>query len=429
MTPRSTGFALSPADPGYRPSVRAYVAFGLACLFFGYAFLQRVAPSVMTDELMRAYSVGGAALGSLSAFYFYAYAGMQLPVGLLIDRYGPRRLMAGAMALCTLGSLFFALSDTLALASIGRAMIGGAVAFGYVGAMTVAAHWFPPGRFTLLVGVLQAVGMAGAVAGQAPLRLVVDAAGWRETMMLIGGLAALLALALFVVLRDRTERRKAKGDGVLAGVAHVLRRRDTWANAVAGLALSAPMLAFAGLWAVPWLVQVHGYSQAEAAATASLVFIGWGVTAPVYGWLTDRIGRRKPLLLLGYALAATGLGGLVYLPDLSPALISGLTLLVGVGGCSMVLNFTLVRETNRPGDAGAALGFVNMCVVASGAIFQPLIGFLLDVGWDGAIVDGVRVYSESAYRAAFSVLIAAYAVGVAACLTMRETRGRQLVED
>lgn len=429
MSSRTETLTSAAHDPTARPSTRAVFAFALGCLFFGYAFLQRVAPSVMTEELMRAFSVGGAALGSLSAFYFYAYAGMQLPVGLLIDRYGPRRLMAGAMATCMIGSLLFATADTLALASLGRALIGGAVAFGYVGAMTIAAHWFPPGRFSLLVGLLQAVGMAGAVAGQAPLRLVVDGAGWRESMIMVGALAALLALALFLVLRDRMDKRKASG-GMLAGIGHVLRRRDSWGNAIAGLALSAPMLAFAGLWAVPWLVQVHGYSNAEAAGATSLIFISWGISAPIYGWLTDRIGRRKPLLYLGFALAGTGLGGLVYLPVLTPTMISILMPLVGIGGCSMVLNFALVRETNRPSNAGAALSFVNMCVVGAGAIFQPLLGYLLDLGWDGTVVDGVRIYSEAGYRTAFTALIAGYALGAAACLfLMRETRCRQLVDD
>jgi MFS family permease len=429
MAPRSTGFIQTPLDPGYRPSARAWFAFALGCLFFGYAFLQRVAPSVMTEELMRSFSVGGAALGSLSAFYFYAYAGMQLPVGLMIDRFGPRRLMAGAMALCTLGSILFATSESVAVASIGRALIGGAVAFGYVGTMTIAAHWFPPGRFSLLVGLLQTVGMAGAVAGQAPLRLVVDVAGWRDTLIMVGGLAAILALALFLVLRDRQDKRKKSG-GMLAGIGTVLRRRDTWGNAIVGMVLSAPMLAFAGLWAVPWLVQVHGYSKPEAAAATSMVFIGWGVVAPFVGWLSDRVGRRMPLLYIGFAIAGTGLGGLVYLPNLTPGLISILMPMIGIGGCVMVLNFALARETNRPQDAGAGLGFVNMCVVGAGAIFQPLLGYILDNSWDGRMIDGARLYSAEGYQTAFTALMIAYGVGFLACLFLvRETRCRQLVED
>ncbi|MBP5856032.1 MFS transporter [Marivibrio halodurans] len=429
MSLRSPAYDQTNGASTLRPPRRAVFAFALGCLVFGYAFLQRVAPSVMTEELMRAFSVGGAALGSVSAFYFYAYAGMQLPVGLLIDRFGPRRMMAGAMATCMIGSVLFATSESLAIAAIGRALIGGAVAFGYVGTMTIAAHWFPAGRFSLLVGILQAVGMTGAISGQAPLRLVVDGTGWRDAMIMVGALAALLALAIFLVVRDRQDMRKTSG-GMLSGMGRMLRRADSWGNAVCGLTLSAPMLAFAGLWAVPWLVQVHGYSKAEAGATTSIIFIGWGISAPVYGWLTDRIGRRKPLLYSGYAFAVMGLVGVVYIPELSPPAISFLLALIGIGGCSMVLNFTLARETNSPSDTGVALSFVNMCVVGAGAIFQPLIGYLLDLGWDGTEIEGVRIYSEAAYRIAFSAMIVGYAIGLAACFfAVRETHCRQLVED
>ncbi len=413
-----------------RVPARAWAAFALGCLCFGYAFLQRVAPSVMTEELMRDFSVGGAALGSLTAFYFYAYAGMQLPIGVLIDRFGPRRPMAAAMALCTLASLLFVFSDSILVASLARGLIGGAVAFCYVGTMTIAAHWFPARHFPLMVGLLMATGMLGAVSGQAPLRLMVDAVGWRDTVLTVGLAAAALALGLFLVLRDRPERRKTDGR-VFAGIGHVLKRRDTWACAILGTTMAAPMLAFAGLWAVPWLVQVHGYARPEAAASASLVFIGWGVSGPVYGWLSGRFGRRKPLLYAGIALSVGGLAGLMLLPapTATPAAIAGFLVMLGIGGSAMVLAFPLVREANRPSDAGSALGFVNMCVVASGAVFQPLIGYLLDRGWDGESVAGARVYSAATYDAASLAFFAALAAGLVACLAVRESRGEQLVAD
>ena len=139
---------------------RAVVAFSLGTVFFAYAFVQRVAPSVMTDELMRDYAVGGAALGSLSAFYFYAYAAIQLPVGMLTDRFGPRKLMSFAAALCALASLTFAFSDSLWTASLGRALIGGTVAFAFVGTLAIAGYWFRPARFAMLAGLVQSVGMA-----------------------------------------------------------------------------------------------------------------------------------------------------------------------------------------------------------------------------------------------------------------------------
>ncbi|MFT5506234.1 MAG: MFS family permease, partial [Gammaproteobacteria bacterium] len=137
---------------------KAAVAFALGAIFFGYAFVQRVSPSVMTDELMREFSVGGAALGSLSAFYFYAYASIQLPVGMLTDHFGPRKLMSFAAAFCAIGSVMFAMSDSIAMASLGRAFIGATVAFGFVGTMAIAGYWFKPAQYAMLAGLLQMVG-------------------------------------------------------------------------------------------------------------------------------------------------------------------------------------------------------------------------------------------------------------------------------
>ncbi len=123
---------------------QAILAFALGTLFFGYAFVQRVSPSVMTEELMRDFAVGGAALGSLSAFYFYTYASIQLPVGMLTDRFGPRKLMSFAAGLCALAALVFAQSESLLGASLGRALIGGTVAFAFVGTLAIAGYWFAP---------------------------------------------------------------------------------------------------------------------------------------------------------------------------------------------------------------------------------------------------------------------------------------------
>lgn len=417
-----------PTSPGYR----AWAAFLLGCGCFAYAFLQRVAPSVMTEELMRAFAVGAGALGSLSAFYFYAYAGIQMPIGVLMDRYGPRRMLSGALLACLLGSVIFASAETLGIASLGRAMIGAATAFAYVGTMTIAATWFPARRFSLLVGVLQSVGMAGAIAGQAPLSLLVEASGWRETLIGLGIAGAALAVVIFLVVQEIPESqraaRKASGTG-RAAFADVLRRRDSWACAMLGFTLTAPMLSFAGLWSVPWLMQTHGYSKPDAAATASLVFVGWMAVGPVIGWLTDRIGRRKPLIYFGLIVGAGSLAALLFVPDLPTAAIPVLFVINGIGGCTMILTFTCVRETNRPSRAGAGLGFVNMCVVGSGAVFQPLVGVLLDLRWDGALVDGARVYDAEAYAFAFSTLLVSYAMGLIACWVLRETHCRQLVSD
>jgi len=182
---------VSRTEPGWR----AWAAFALAAGFFGHEFVQRVSPSVVVGELMAEFAVGAAVFGSLTAFYFYAYAGMQIPVGMLMDRFGPRRLMALAGVGCAVGCVLFALAPTLWALSLGRFLVGATSAFGLIGAMTVAGQWFPPSRFALLSGLAMMLGMAGGMFGQAPLRLLVERLDWRPASLALAGGGVVLALA------------------------------------------------------------------------------------------------------------------------------------------------------------------------------------------------------------------------------------------
>ncbi len=412
-------------EAGGKGSLRAVLAFSLGCTFFAYAFVQRVAPSVMVDELMRDFAVGGALLGNLSAFYFYAYAGIQIPVGIMMDRFGPRRLLTFTLLLCVVGSALFAFSDTLASASIARAIIGGSVAFGFVGTMTIAAQQFSPQRFALCVGILQGIGMVGAVLGQAPYRVLLDVTGWREALLWTGGAAAVLALAIWITVRDG-ERHTGGGARLLDGIRFAFRNRETWLNAVVGLSLTAPMLAFAGLWAVPYLTTIYEIPKREAGALASMLFIGWGIASPFIGGLSDRIGRRKPLIIAGVLMSMTGLGIVALVPGIPVFLLYVIFVLTGVGGCTMILTFALCRETTPLWARGAALGVVNGAVTGSGALFQPMLGWILDSHWQGVEVAGARIYTSDGYQAAILALVATNAIGLMAALCLRETRGQQL---
>ena len=419
---------MSPAEPAC-PAWRPWLVWLPAALLFTYAFFHRVAPSVMIDPLMRDLSVGAAVLGNLSAFYFYAYAGLQIPVGMAVDRWGPRRVLTAAAAFCALGSLCFALSDTLGLLYLGRLMIGIGSAFGFVGALTLAGRWFSARRFALVSGLTMMAGMAGGILGQAPLAVVIDAVGWRPPLLgaAVGG--GILALGIWSVVRDHPPGAAAKdprdrGPGIMTALRQVLGKRQNWIIALIGTTTTAPLLAFAGLWGVAWLMQIQGMTRPEAAATTSAMLIGWAIGSPLAGQVSDRMARRKPALI-----AATG-GGLVclcallYLPGLPGALLPVLFFVTGLFLGAMVVCFAVAREINSGAVTGIALAFVNMTVVASGAVFQPLIGALLDLNWDGAMAGGAPIYSPEAYRAAFSVLVIFLFAGLGATFLVRETRAR-----
>jgi MFS family permease len=402
------------------PRLLAVLGWLTAALFFGYAWVLRVAPSVMVEELMRDFAVGAGVLGNLSAAYFYGYAGMQIPVGVLLDRFGPRRLITVSTLLCAGGCVLFATGSTLASVTAGRFLIGASAAFSLVGAMAVAGQWFSPDRFAMLSGLAMAMGMAGGVLGQAPLRVAVEASDWRTTMLLLAGGGVALSAAAWATVRD-----KWRGSGgitnALSGLGVVARHPQTWLIALAGLGTSSPLLGFAGLWGVPFLETAYGLPRTLAATLTSMLFVGWGVGAPIVGWLSDRIGRRRPPMLAGLVLQIASLVTLVYVPELPTFVLGGLCFLIGFFGSSQIVCFALVKENHSADLSGTAIGFVNTMVTGAGALFQPLVGLLLDLAWSGETLHGARIYDTAAYQLAFASLLTCCVAGFLCLLAVRET--------
>ena len=253
------------------------LAWGTGALFFFYAWVLRVSPSVMVSELMSEFAVGGAILGNLSAFYFYGYSTMQVPVGVLMDRFGPRRLLTLSALACTVGCLMFAGSTDALSASLSRLVIGAGAAFGLVGAMTIAGHWFPTHRFALLSGLALMMGMIGGVFGQAPARLSVEAFGWRETMMMFSAGGIVLAIAAWSFVRDKPIARGVHQQSVWTSLGLVFGNRQVWLNAIAGIGTTAPLLGFAGLWGVPYFEARYDIDRAAAAGMTSMMLIGLAI--------------------------------------------------------------------------------------------------------------------------------------------------------
>lgn len=418
------------ADTPYQVSQRsAVIAFALGALFFAYAFVQRVAPSVMTSELMRDFSVGAAALGSLSAFYFYAYASIQLPVGVLTDRFGPRKLMSTAVALCAIASFIFAISDSLWMASVARALVGVTVAFAFVGTMAIAGYWFRPAQYAMLAGMLQAIGMCGAIFGQAPLRYVVESIGWRGMSQAMAVIAIGLAVLIYWLVPKRSDAQREHGDsgpGIMSSLRGVAGNPQTWLCALIGFGMAATMLGFGGLWGVPWLSTIHGYSTAQAAGIASMLFAGWALFSPLVGWYSDHIGRRNTIVIVGAIVSLCAFATILFFTPESTAMLVLLVFLTGAGGSAMTVSFSSVKELNDIRFSSTSLGLMNMCIVGSGAVMQPLIGALLDLQWDGTIIDGVRIYTADAYQTAMVSFLVVNAAALVGALFVRETRCRQI---
>jgi predicted MFS family arabinose efflux permease len=416
-----------------RGSFYPWLVWGLAALFYCYGFFHRVAPSVMVDELMTDFAVNAAVLGNLSAFYFYGYASLQLPIGVMVDHWGARRMLVGAALLCGIGSLIFAKADSLTMAYVGRLLIGAGAGFTWVGTLKLASQWLPPKRFALVTGMTLMSGMIGAVAGQAPLAAAVAAFGWRGTLSAAAFFAFGIAVLIWLIVRDKPssvqKEARTQTDGLLHGLKLTMKNPQSWYAAVYGGTMTAGILAFAGLWGVPYLMQVYGLERLAAAASTSLMLIGWGIGAPLAGWVSDHLGTRRVPMLISALSVLIILSIYIYVPDLPLEVTRTLLFLHGIFNGGMTVCFAAAREHNRPETAGATLGFVNTMVMASGAIFQPLIGWLLDANWDGVINAGNRVYSPEAYKMAFLSLVACSVVAVVMAALLRESHGRNVLSD
>lgn len=410
--------------PLYRVSVtsRSLVMVGwfFCALFFFYAFILRVAPAVMVDDLMKEFSVGAAILGYLSATYLYIYAALQIPLGLVVDKYGLRGVVAGGCALCGIGSIIFSLADSVYLAYLGRGLVGAGAAFSFVGALNMAARWFPS-RFAVLGGWAQMMGSAGGFVGQAPLSLAVAIFGWRSCNLSLGIAGLFLAILLLFTVRDPKEDQKPRDNfSIWVSLKNVCANTQTWLATVAAAGLTGALLAFGGLWGVPYLMKARAIDKPDAASFISIIFVGWAIGAPFFGWLSDRIGRRRILLLWGTFGAALTTGTTILVPTLSTTLVIVILFLQGFFSASMILGFALAKDNNPSESSGVALGLINTFVVGSGAILQPLVGVLLDYRWTGEMFDGIRVFNLMDFQVSMLILPFVCLISFASAFYIRE---------
>jgi len=407
--------------------------WGFGALFYFIAIFQRVSPSVMVGELMRDLSLSGTALGNLSAFYFWGYAVVQLPTGVLADRWGPRRLLGLSAAICALGSFLVAFADSSTTAYLGRFIIGLGAGFSFVTTLKIATDWFPVNRFALLSGMTVMIGTAGGLTGQAPLAWLVNEIGWRDAMLSTGLFTLLLGLgigALVVIQRRPNEPTRRGQENSMSPLMHevalAFKRPQTWVIAVAGFTTLTTLFAFGALWGVPYMMEVQGFSRPQAAFSMSLMLLGWGIGAPIIGWISDRLKRRKAPFVVCNLAALLAISLLLYGPEFSALGINILLFINGLFMGAVILLFAMVREHNAKQVAGTAMAIANMSIILSGAVWPPFIGWLLDNNWAGKLEAGQRLYSATAFDQALWVLPLLAAVAVAMGLMIRETHGREV---
>ena len=408
----------------------------LSCgLFFFYEFIQMNMINSIAPNLMQAFNIRGDQLGFLGGAYFDANMLFLFPAGMILDRFSTKKVALITLGICTLGTLLFSQATSFGWAFAFRFLTGIGSAFCFLACMRLASTWFHDSRIALITGLIFTLAFLGGTVAQAPLTFLVTHFGWREAILFDAGLGAVIFLLILGVIKDypdhMTEMRaknkqRLESLGFWKSLCMSYLNWQNWLSGICTNMMNLPVFIFGAIWGGVFLVQAEGFSRTQASEMTGMIFIGTLVGSPLVGWLSDRVGRRKPLIILG-ALISLGIVSLIiYGPHLSYVVLLGLFFLLGLISASQIINYPLVAEKNPQILTATSVSVVSFNVISGGAIFPPIVGWLLDKHWDGTLVNGVHIYSAAAYHHAFIVLPIGFVLALIMLIFIKDSHGKQM---
>ncbi len=389
---------------------KAVLIYIMVALFLVFEMAVQVSPSVMAASLMRDLNMSVLALGIMSGVYFYTYTAMQIPSGLLFDRFNAKLIIFSALMICSIGAVTFIFASNFFLGCLARLLMGFGSAFAFVSVLSVAADLFDKKKFALITGITQALAALGAMAGQYPVSFAVTHFGWRTTMFLLALFGFVLALVILkylnykkVTVKTVIAANSSVTTNIINDIKVIIKNKQTWFVAFYACLLWAPMSGFASLWGVPFFMHINHFSLSHAAFAISLMWLGLAFGSTALGVLANYFDKRVIFLWISAAM-----GAIAFFMILKAQLLGFwlyITLFFAGAACAgQALSFAVVRHNNDYSVKSTAIAFNNMAVVISGAVFQPVMG--------GLIQFFQHQGQQQAYREGCYIIFAAYFVAV-----------------
>lgn len=411
----------------------AFIWF-IASLFYFYENLLQASQSVIVPELMRDFNLTAHSLSTkLGASFLIAYSISQFVIGILLDKYSTRVLLTVAVSLCAIATYGYANTQNIDCAMANRILIGIGAAFAALSSLKVSADWFEHKRFALLTGIMLSIGMLGAL-GEAPLLYSVTKYGWRSSFEYISYMGIILAILTFVFVKDNPKKQlpdtKKTFKNIFSELKKIIVDSQVWVIALYGMLMFTPFLILTNLWGPTILNKFYHLSREASANTFGLIFIGFMVGGPFFGFVSDRLKKRKLPLFISTIGSGLAVSLVIYYPIANIIYVSSLIFLIGFFTSGFLPSFSIMKEVTRPNITSTAMGFMNTINMLGAPILMHFSGMLLDQLWQNTFENGIRVYSLDNYQTAFAILPILYIVALILLCIIKETNCKcQYIKD
>ncbi len=424
-------------DPTEKMLAYRWLVLGIMALAFSFVYFHRLCPAVVAVDLQKTFEASGGVMGILASAYFYPYAVMQFPAGLLSDSIGPRKTVTVFLTIAGLGSLLFGFASGIGTAIAARIMVGVGVSMVFIPAMKVFSQWFRVTEFAFVTAILNVMGGVGALSAATPLAFVAGSLGWRAGFELIGIGTLIMAVLVWIFVRNRPQDKgwpsiaeidyggpgnvtPPVGLSLWQGARTVITEKYFWPLAVWFFFDCGIFFGFGALWAGPYLMQVYGLSRAEVGSMLNMVAVALIVASPLISALSDKVlySRKKVMMITSTVLVGEFLLLSIFPSGLSkPMLYAAIFIMAACSAAIVVIAFTTAKELFPVEIAGTSTGTVNLFPFLGGGLFQPGIGWILD-SYPGSVAGE---YSLAGYRVMLMVLLAAAIICLISTFMMKET--------
>jgi MFS family permease len=357
---------------------------------------------------MLTFHIDGLGLGNLAAVYFTTYFIIQLFVGPLLDRFSPKYLTSIAILTCAIGAFLFSCANYLLTAEIARGLMGAGAAFATVSYMKMSTLWFRSNQVAFIDGLLATAAMTGALCSQVPLAMLVNRTDWRSTLLYCSILGFILAFLFFFIVKDKKNTTNLTNSFLpkirLTEIFRLFKIRQNWLLTFYSGLVYTPISVIGGLWGNPFFEVTYHLTKAEAASYTSLVFLGLAIGGPCFGFLADRVNDRIKVMIYGTIIAFITLTSALYITALPLWLFGIILFIFGFGVGSFMSCYAVGKSLNNIYLAGTVVALINTGDALFSSFSEPLVGKILDIFWDGKIINGIHSFSPCDYRIALSIL-------------------------